>query len=114
MADSVLIRQQRLSNQGFSQKQIPVIDDLMQGVGTVVSAATPSVIGGVLQSVTVAAPAALTSSQNTTPNGSDATTTQTLANALKVSYNAAQTDLAALRVTVADIITNLRTAGIMS
>ncbi len=40
---------------------------------------------------------ALTSSQNATTNGSDAGTTQTLANALKVSYNALQADVAALR-----------------
>ena len=37
-----------------------------------------------------------TSAQNATTNGSDAGTTQTLANALKVSYNALQADYAAL------------------
>lgn len=47
--------------------------------------------------LTSAAPVALTSSQNATTNGSDPTTTQTLANALKVSYNALQVDVAALR-----------------
>ena len=40
---------------------------------------------------------ALTSSQNATTVGSDAGTTQTLANAIKVSYNALQVDVAALR-----------------
>ncbi len=40
---------------------------------------------------------ALTSTQNATANGSDAGTTQALANSLKASYNAAQTDLAAIR-----------------
>ena len=40
---------------------------------------------------------ALTSAQNATTNGSDAGTTQTLANALKVSYNALQVDVAAVR-----------------
>lgn len=39
---------------------------------------------------------AVTSSQNATTNGSDAGTTQTLANALKVSFNAAQVDIAAV------------------
>jgi hypothetical protein len=45
--------------------------------------------------------AALTSSQNATTNGSDAGTTQTLANALKVSYNALQADVAALGAALA-------------
>lgn len=45
--------------------------------------------------------AALTSSQNATTNGSDAGTTQTLANALKVSYNALQVDVAALGAALA-------------
>jgi hypothetical protein len=40
--------------------------------------------------------AALTSTQNATTNGADAGTTQALANALKVSYNAAQVDIATL------------------
>lgn len=53
--------------------------------------------------VTSSAPAAVTSSQNSTTNGSDAGTTQTLANALKVSYNAAQVDIAALRTTLAAV-----------
>lgn len=46
---------------------------------------------------TSAVDAALTSSQNATANGSDAGTTETLANALKVSYNALQADVVALR-----------------
>ncbi len=41
-----------------------------------------------------AAMAALTSSQEATADGSDAATTQTLANALKASYNQAQVDIA--------------------
>jgi hypothetical protein len=59
--------------------------------------------------LTSSAPAAVTSSQNATTNASapgvgyvqaEAASTATLANALKVSYNAAQADIAALRATL--------------
>lgn len=53
--------------------------------------------------LTSSAPAAVTSSQVATANGSDPTTTQALANALKVAYNAAQVDVAALRATLAAV-----------
>lgn len=59
----------------------------------------------------VAAPAALTSAQNATANGSDPATTQALANALKVSYNALQVDVAAVRTTLAATLVALKTAG---
>ena len=58
--------------------------------------------GGASAPITVA----LTSSQNATANASDLGTAITLANALKVSYNAAQVDIAAIR-------TALITAGIL-
>lgn len=76
------------------------------------------------------APAAVTSSQNGTTNASapsagyvqaEAASTATLANALKVSYNAAQVDIAALRAELAaltttynTLLTELQTAGILS
>lgn len=49
----------------------------------------------------------LTSTQNATTNGSDAGTTQTLANALKVSYNAAQVDIAALNTQHTAVVADL-------
>lgn len=55
----------------------------------------------VTQAAFVAAPAAVTSVQEATANGSDLATTQALANSLKIKYNAAQVDIAALRGTVA-------------
>lgn len=64
------------------------------------------------QAAHVAAAAALTSSQNATANGSDATTTQALANALKVSYNAAQVDIAALRTKLNELIAALEAADL--
>jgi hypothetical protein len=63
------------------------------------------------QGANVAAPAALTSSQNATANGSDAATTQALANSLKVSYNALQTDVVALRTTVANLLASITGPG---
>lgn len=78
----------------------------------------------------VSAPAAVTSTQNATTGASapsvgyvqaEAVTTANLANALKVSYNAAQADIAALRATNAALVTALNTlvtqlqsAGILS
>lgn len=68
--------------------------------------------------LTSSAPAALTSSQNATANANtqtasyvqtDVQTIATLANALKVSYNAAQVDIAALRTTLAAVQTDLAT-----
>jgi hypothetical protein len=84
--------------------------------------------------LTSSAPAAVTSSQNSTANANtqtgsyvqaDVQSITALANALKVSYNAAQVDIAALRTTlaatqadvaalrttVANMLTNLKTAG---
>lgn len=77
-----------------------------------------------------AAPTALTSSQNATTNASapssgyvqaEAASSATLANALKVSYNAAQADIATLRTEVAALVTltttllsELQTAEILS
>ena len=64
---------------------------------------------------------AVTSSQNATTNAStngasyvqaDVNSIVTLANALKVSYNAAQVDIAALRVEVLALTNALVTAGI--
>ena len=55
----------------------------------------------------------LTSSQNATANGSDAGTTQTLANALKVSYNALQVDVAALNVLVTELRAALVAKGLI-
>jgi hypothetical protein len=71
----------------------------------------------------VPAAAALTSVQNATTNAAvqsvayvqaDAETVATLANALKVSYNALQVDVAADRVTLNDVIAALVAAGIMA
>lgn len=59
----------------------------------------------------VAAPGALTSVQEATANGSDLATTQALANSLKIKYNAAQVDIAALRTHITTLETALRTAG---
>jgi hypothetical protein len=69
--------------------------------------------------LTSSAPAAVTSSQNATTiavtpaNASytqaDQTTIANLANALKISYNAAQVDIAALRTTLAAVQTDLAT-----
>lgn len=63
------------------------------------------------QADVVAAVGALTSSQNATANGSDLATTQALANALKVSYNALQVDVAAIRTTLNATLAALKTAG---
>jgi hypothetical protein len=66
---------------------------------------------------------AVTSSQNSTTNAATQTSSYvqgdvqliaTLANALKVSYNAAQVDIAALRVEVLALTNALVTAGIAS
>jgi hypothetical protein len=59
----------------------------------------------------VAAPAAVTSSQEATANASDLATAQALANSLKTKYNAAQADIVALQAKVAAILTALKTAG---
>lgn len=59
----------------------------------------------------VAAPAAVTSVQEATANGSDLATTQALANSLKIKYNAAQVDIAALRTTVAALQAALAVTG---
>lgn len=67
-----------------------------------------------VQAAFVAQDGALTSSQNSTTNatvGADGTTAATLANALKVSYNALQTDVAALRTTVNNLLTALQVTG---
>lgn len=77
-----------------------------------------------------AAPSAATSSQNGTTNASapsvgyvqaEAASTATLANALKVSYNAAQVDIAtlitelgAVTTKLNTLLTELATAGILS
>lgn len=63
------------------------------------------------QANVVAAPAALTSSQNATAAATDLATSQALANALKANYNQLQADVVALRTTVANILTELKTAG---
>lgn len=64
-----------------------------------------------------------TSSQNATTNASapsvgyvqaEAASTATLANALKVSYNAAQVDIAAIATKLNTLLTELATAGILS
>jgi hypothetical protein len=54
----------------------------------------------------VGAPAAVTSVQEATANGSDAATTQALANSLKIKYNAAQVDVAALQTELAALTTS--------
>lgn len=77
---------QTVSGEVFQAKQISPGGDVIAQAAFVAPAAP----------LTSAAPAAATSTPNTTPNGADAATTQTLANALKVSYNAAQADIAAL------------------
>jgi hypothetical protein len=65
----------------------------------------------VVQAAVVAAPAALTSSQEATANATDLATAQALANSLKTKYNALQADVAALRTVVANTLTNLKTPG---
>lgn len=69
------------------------------------------------------APETPTSSQNATTNASapsvgyvqaEAASTATLANALKVSYNAAQVDVAALATKLNTLLTELQTAGILA
>ena len=55
---------------------------------------------------------AVTSSQNATAAATDLTTSEALANALKVSYNAAQVDIAALRAEVLALTNALVNAGI--
>lgn len=64
-----------------------------------------------VQGAAVTAPAAVTSVQEATVNGSDLATTQALANSLKTKYNALQADVAALRTTVASLRTNLTGTG---
>lgn len=59
--------------------------------------------GVTIQGAAVAAQGALTSSQNATTNASDLATAITLVNALKVNYNAAQVDIAALRTKVNEL-----------
>ncbi len=85
--------------------------------GALTSSAPSAVTSSAPAAVTSSAPSAVTSSQNATTNASapgvtydqtEAASTATLANALKVSYNAAQVDVAALRATLlaaqADIV----------
>lgn len=67
--------------------------------------------GVVTQAAFVAVPAAVTSVQEATVNGSDLATTQALANSLKIKYNAAQVDIAALRGTVAALQAALAGVG---
>jgi hypothetical protein len=72
-------------------------------VGKALAPATASgqvIEASVHSPICVAVLAALTSTQNSTTNGSDAGTTQTLANALKVSYNALQLDVSTLATAV--------------
>ncbi len=68
--------------------------------------------GGAVPALTSSAPAALTSSQNATANANvqtgayvqaDVQSIATLANALKVSYNALQVDVAAIRTSLAAV-----------
>jgi hypothetical protein len=63
------------------------------------------------QATNVAAPAALTSAQNATANATDLATAQALANSLKTSYNALQTDVVALRATVANLLAAITGTG---
>lgn len=65
----------------------------------------------VTQAAFVAVPAAVTSVQEATVNGSDPATTQALANSLKIKYNAAQVDIAALRGSVAALQAALAGVG---
>jgi hypothetical protein len=65
----------------------------------------------VTQAVFVNPPAAVTSVQEATANATDLATAQALANSLKAKYNAAQTDIAALRGTVAALQAALAGVG---
>ena len=62
-----------------------------------------------------AAPAeyTITSSQNSTAAAVDLTTSEALANALKTSYNAAQTDIVGINTVVNNLIAALTTAGVL-
>ena len=72
------------------------------------------------QAADVANVGALTSSQNATANAAtqtgayvqaDVQSIAALANALKVSYNAAQVDIATLRTALNTLLTNMRVSG---
>jgi hypothetical protein len=66
----------------------------------------------VTQAPFVTNPAAVTSVQEATANATDLATAQALANSLKIKYNAAQVDIAALRGTVNTLLTALKGAGL--
>ena len=78
---------------------------------------------GVANNLTaVSAPSTVTSSQEATTNAAtqtgayvqaDVQTIATLANSLKIKYNAAQTDISNLRGTVNNIVTALKNIGIV-
>jgi hypothetical protein len=65
----------------------------------------------VVQAPFVAVPAAVTSVQEATANATDLASAQALANSLKIKYNAAQADIAALRGTVAALQAALAGVG---
>lgn len=87
------------------ERQLQDIADDLAALATGIGAVTAPTAAG-----------ALTSTQNATTNASapgvgyvqaESASIATLANALKVSYNAAQVDIAALRTKLNEVITNL-------
>jgi len=87
---------------GFGDRQ-PLIDTVLRDIASDLAALNGAAEGALASS----APAALTSTQNTTTAAVDLTTSEALANALKANYNALQTDVVALRATVAAIQADL-------
>ena len=89
--------------------QVPVYSSVTGlYTGTSVAAATGVTVPQPHEAA-VSAPAAATSSQNGTTDATDLPSSEALANALKVSYNAAQVDIAALCASntalIADVLT---------
>lgn len=76
-----------------------------------VTPATTSVVGGVKKSAPVAHPAAITAAAG---SQSAADPTKIEFDALVAQYNKLQTNVVALRTTVANLITALKNAGIVS
>jgi hypothetical protein len=87
-------------NIGFNPKQA----NLMLSLGAATAPATTTTVGVVKKSVSVANPAALTTTQ--TAGGAYTANEQAMLNAVKA-------DLAALRTTLDNVMTNNKTAGQM-
>ncbi len=89
-----------------------VVTDAGTGARVLVAVAMEAAAAGELFEAAVFAPlkilalSALTSSAIATADGSDAGTTQTLANALKVGFNLLQADVAALRTELLAVAVN--------